>query len=67
MVFASDKEEEEMELPVIKIDVTGRKNLWGKTKKAVVEAFNEYEDEIDWIFKVIWSGGPKNVLWVITG
>ena len=49
-----------MDLPIIKIDVNGRKNLWGKTKKAVVAAFTEYEDQFDWIFKVALSWRQKN-------
>ena len=48
-----------MDLPIIKIDVNGRKNLWGKTKKAVVEAFKEYKDQFDWIFKVALSTRQK--------
>ena len=67
VVFATDKLEEDMELPVMKIDITGRRNLWGKTKQSVVEAFKKYGDDIDWVFKVILPLQDENTNWKIIG
>ena len=52
MLFVSDKKDEDMELPVMEVKITGRNNLWGKTKEAVVRAFNDFGNETDWILKV---------------
>ena len=53
VVFVSDKMEDEIELPVMEVNITGRENLWGKTKAAFLGALNETVDEFDWILKVL--------------
>ena len=52
VVFVSDKREDEIELPVMQVNITGRNNLWGKTREAVLRAWREYATDVDWILKV---------------
>lgn len=51
VVFVSDKREDEIELPVMQVNITGRNNLWGKTREAVLRAWREYATDVDWILK----------------
>ena len=50
VVFVSEEDDEV--LPVMKVNVTGRENLWGKTKLSLVEAYREYGAHMDWVLKV---------------
>ena len=50
VIFVTEEDDED--LPVMKVDVTGRENLWGKTKISLVRAYREYGDHVDWVLKV---------------
>lgn len=50
VVFVS--EEDDPVLPVMKVNVTGRENLWGKTKSSLALAYRKYGAHMDWVLKV---------------
>ena len=50
VVFVTEEDDEV--LPVMKVNVTGRENLWGKTKISLVRAYREYGAHVDWVLKV---------------
>ena len=50
VVFVS--EEDDPVLPVLKVNVTGRENLWGKTKSSLALAYRKYGAHMDWVLKV---------------
>ena len=50
VVFVS--EEDDQVLPVMKVNVTGRENLWGKTKSSLTLAYRKYGAHMDWVLKV---------------
>ena len=53
VVFVTEEDDEE--LPVMKVNVTGRENLWGKTKTSLARAYREYGAHVDWVLKVtLW-------------
>ena len=53
ILFITDKKEEDIMLPVIAVNITGRSYLWGKTKQGISKAFLEHGKDIDWVLKVI--------------
>ena len=50
VVFVTEEDDEV--LPVMKVNVTGRENLWGKTKISLVRAYREYGAHVDGVLQV---------------
>ena len=50
VVFVTEEDDEV--LPVMKVNVTGRENLWGKVKISLMRAYREYGAHVDWVLKV---------------
>ena len=51
VVFITDEDDEE--LPVINVNMTGREKLWGKTRRGLHESYRQFGAHVDWVLKVL--------------